>query len=243
MAEFNGMRVARPGGAPARFDRNPRRRSMLAKVHIAQKQLGLSDDDYRAVLLRVAGRVSAGDCTDAELVKVLDEFAAKGFSAQAKPGARKPGHATSRGAPADHPVARKARSLWIGLGSLGAIADASEPALETFARRQLGCERMQWANAALGYKLIEALKAIAERAGWAQSTAGVEVAAVPAVLSRRLVDALVAKLKDAGIVPAAWDARRVAWELAGMELALPFGEVEELHRLAAALGAKLRAGK
>lgn len=234
MGEFNGMRVTRRGGAPARFDRNPRRRSMLAKVHIAQKQLGLSDDDYRAVLLRVAGRLSAGDCTDAELVKVLEEFAAKGFSAKARaPGAK----------PADHPVARKARSLWIGLGSLGAIADASEPALEAFARRQLGCERMQWANAALGYKLIEALKAIAERAGWAQSTAGVEVAAVPVVLSRRLVDALVAKLKDAGIVPAAWDARRVAWELAGMELTLPFGEVEELHRLAAALGAKLRAGK
>lgn len=233
MGSFNGLPARKPAAAmPApKFAAAPHRRAMLAKVHVAKVQLGLVDDDYRAVLMRVAGCASAGDCTDAQLIAVLAEFAAKGFSASAKRTAARR---------ADHPVARKARALWISLAHLGAIADPSERALEVFARRQLGCERMQWANQALGYKLVEALKAIAARHGWDQSVEGVAPGAVAVVLSRRLVDSLVDKLKAAELVPADWSVQRVAYDLAGVELASVFGQTEELHRLAAALGAKLR---
>jgi hypothetical protein len=62
---------------------------------------------------------------------------------------------------ADHPFAAKARALWISLYHLGAIDNPSEQGLEAFARRQLQCMKMQWANQAQAYKLIEALKAIA----------------------------------------------------------------------------------
>lgn len=240
MGSFNGMPAPKPAAAgeatPPRLAAiSSHRRSLIAKVHIAKQQLGLSDDDYRAVLLRVAGRTSAADCTDRELIQLVEEFTAKGFSAQAKRPA-----ATAASKPADHPLARKARALWISLGLLGAIADPSDAALEAFARRQLGCVRMQWADQSLGYKLVEALKAIAERHGWDQSVAGIKAGAHATVLSRRLVDALIAKLRAAELVPADWSVQRVAFDLAGIEIGPVLHEVEEMHRVARALGAKLR---
>ena len=58
--------------------------------------------------------------------------------------------------------------MWISLYNLGAVRNPSEEALEAFATRQLRVERLQWANQSHCYKLIEALKAMAERAGWHQ---------------------------------------------------------------------------
>ena len=218
--------------APTLNQPSAHRRAMLAKVHIAKAQLGLSDDDYRAVILRVTSHTSAAECTERDLAALLAEFQRKGFTSSTRPNGPRP---------ADHPVARKARALWISLHALGAIADPSEKALEAFACRQLGCDRLQWANQQQGYKLIEALKAIAERSGWSQSTEGLRTDAVPIVLKRRLVDAIVARLRELGHVPAAWSAERAGFELTGASqrshLAL---SIEELDQLARGLGAKLR---
>lgn len=153
------------------------RRAAVVKVQIARRDLGLDEDTYRSILERLTGRTSSVDCSDAELGRVLDEFKAKGWTPKLMAGghrspadqaaiAKRPHR--SRHAPADHPAAKKARALWLSLWNLGEIRDPSEPALEAFARRQLGIERLQWADQALTYKLIEALKAMAERAGWSQ---------------------------------------------------------------------------
>ncbi|HEX8485721.1 regulatory protein GemA [Sphingomonas sp.] len=218
-------------GKPATFDAGSQhRRSMLAKVHIAKKTLGLTDDDYVAVLLRIAGRESAGDCTAAELDAVLTDFKRMGFS----PEARQKGPR-----PADHPAAKKARALWISLGLLGVVRDPSEKALESFARRQLGCTRMAWANQGQVYKLIEALKAMAERTGWSQSTEGLNAAAVPTVLRRRLCEALLAKLHAAGFAPADWNIQRAAYEFAGVEIAFAFVSASTLDTIARAFAAIL----
>lgn len=209
---------------------------MLAKVHIAKKQLGLAEDDYRAVLNRVAGRMSAGECSAEELEKLLAEFAAKGFTAKARQGS---GAGAPR--PADHPSAKKARALWISLHHLGAIADPSEKALEAFARRQLKVQRLQWADQALAYKLIEALKAIGERHGWAQGIEGIPANATVLVLKRRLVKAIQAKLVATGVVPEDWRLSRVVMELTGEAfVALVLATSEELDTLAKALGDRLR---
>lgn len=224
---------ARPQTAPALFDRTSQhRRSMLAKVHIAKKELGLADDDYVAVILRETGHLSAADCNQAELEKVLAAFRRQGFTAKA----RTP--VVRRGAPAaaDHPAALKARAMWISLGLLGAISDPSEGALESFARRQLGCDRLQWANQQLVYKLVEALKAIAERHGWDQSVAGLPRNAVAINLKRRLCEALLAKLREVDLVPASWNIDRAAFELAGIELQLIFAGPETLDLVARSFG-------
>lgn len=210
---------------------------MIAKVHIAKVQLGLSEDDYRAVLLRETGHLSAKDCTDGQLSAALRAFEAQGFTAKAKPPVRRSGPK-----PADHPMAGKARALWISLHQLGAISNPSEQALEAFARRQLGCDRLQWANQGQAYKLIEALKAIAERHGWDQSTDGVQPGVKLLVLKRRLVAAIVAKLVASEIVPAEWRLPRVVRELTGIDFVSELlATMGELDRAAAALGAKLRA--
>lgn len=232
MGSFNGM-PSRTKGAPASFDRSSQhRRSMLGKVHIAKAQLGLDGDDYAAVLLRVTSRTSAADCTERELADLLGEFQRLGFKPLPKKGVTPA---------ADHPAARKARALWISLHQLGAICDPSEAALEAFARRQLGCDRLQWANQALSYRLIEALKAIAARHGWHQSVEGVRPAAIVLALKRRLVEAQVVKLRAAALVPAEWSVERTIFDLTGIELSDVFGAIEELDRVARALGVKLRA--
>ncbi|QQQ19695.1 regulatory protein GemA [Brevundimonas vitis] len=152
------------------------RRPAVVKVQIARKELGLAEDDYRAILLRLTGQTSSAECNDAELGRVLDEFKAKGWTPKVVAGgrkARKPQSQKGRPiAPADHPAAKKARALWLSLWNLGEIRDPSETALEAFARRQLKVERLQWADQGQTYKLIEALKAMAERAGWSQDVTG-----------------------------------------------------------------------
>lgn len=179
----------------AKFAPDPRRRSMIAKVKIAQKELRLDEPTYRAMLERLTGQTSAAACTEAQLARVLDELKAKGWSPtgahRARSGAA-PEPRTRR--PADHPVAKKARAMWISLHQLGVVRDPSERALEAFARRQLGVERLQWADQRQGYRLVEALKAMAERAGWSQDVAGVDPALQVRTLKRRLVLALQERL-------------------------------------------------
>lgn len=221
--------------APARFDgASQHRRSMLAKVHIAKKTLGLTEDDYRQILLDVTTRTSSADCTDAELDKLIAHFTARGFSAKARPKGPRP---------ADHPAAMKARALWISLHQIGAVRDPSEAALESFARRQLGVTRMAWADQGKVYKLIEAEKAIAERAGWSQSIEGVAKAAVPTVLKRRLVELLFDQLKDSGLAPGDWSAKRAAYEFAGVDIDLMFVSASTLETIAGAFAKKLREAK
>lgn len=227
------MSAARKPAAPATY--NPaqqRRRGLLAKVHIAKKSLGLSDDDYGAVLLRVTRNASAADCTEQQLEAVVREFEAKGFSAKARPkGVRA----------ADHPGAGKARALWISLHHLGAIGNATEAALETFAKRQLGGSRLQWADQSQVYKLIEALKAIAERHGWGQSLEGVRPGSEIVVLKRRLVLALLVKLRTIELVPVDWRVERAAFEFGGIEIAsVDTASASELDLIARVFGEKLR---
>ncbi|CAN5549947.1 hypothetical protein BH09PSE4_BH09PSE4_21200 [soil metagenome] len=222
--------------APARkpqFDPGTaHRRGLIAKVHIAKTQLGLDEDDYRAVLLRVAGRMSAKDCTVAELEEVVAEFSRQGFTAKAKTGVRH----------ADHPSALKARALWISLHQLGVVQNPSEQALEVFACRQCGVARFHCFDHARAYKLTEALKAMADRAGWSQDLTGVKPEMTVRVLKRRLVEALFGKLRDAGFIAQGWNIQRAAREFGGIELDGFYitGTTQEYELIATAFARTLR---
>jgi len=234
------MALAAVRAASAQFNHGDRRRrSMLAKIHVAKKQLALADDDYRQMMLDTTGRTSAGDCTEAELERALKRFEAVGFKPLPKSGPA-PG-ALSSGRPAQHPMARKARALWISLHHLGAVRSASEQALEAFAKRQLGCERLVWAKQSDAYRLIEALKAMAQRHGWPQTDASGNNLP-PRALHEGLCTAILWKLKGAGEVPADWTIDTAAFRLCGIETGAegPM-DAEGYQRLAKALGDKLRA--
>lgn len=182
-------------GSDGRQRTHDSRRAAIAKVKIAAKELRIDDGAYRAMLVRLTGHASAADCTEAQLGVVLDELKAKGW----KPKVVQGGRATAprrRPAAASQPVAKKARALWLSLHQLGVVRDPSEAALEAFARRQLGVDRLRWAVAAEAHALIEALKAMAERTGWSQDLTGVPAARHVAVLKARHA-ALMAKRGEA----------------------------------------------
>lgn len=202
---------------------SPARRAMLAKVHLAGKELGLDDEARRDVLERVTGHRSSSACTDAQLDAVLTEFKRLGW--KPKTAASNPSARTGAArAPAAHPVARKARALWISLHQLGAVRDPGERALEAFGRRQLGVDKLQWADQSQGYRLIEALKAMAERAGWSQDLALVKPERQVWSLKARLV-------------------QRQAEVLERPAIRLHTASEADLDRLAKEQGAEIRARK
>jgi hypothetical protein len=55
------------------------RQNMLAKVHLAKRDLALSDADYRHVLTVQFGTDSAANLNDRELRRLLDHFRGKGW--------------------------------------------------------------------------------------------------------------------------------------------------------------------
>lgn len=137
------------------------RQAMLAKVHLAKKELGLPEESYRDVLECVTGKRSAGQLNEAQLDLVIEAFKREGW----KPGGqRQPKRAGSRPI-AGGPVAAKARALWLSLYHLGEVSDPSEKALDAFVKRQLGLGSLRWLPAEQCSSVVEALKAWCERAG------------------------------------------------------------------------------
>lgn len=227
---------ARVQGAPARFAADPHKRAMIAKVHIAKADLGLDEDTYRQIIFDHCGVMSAADASSADLAKVLDHFKAHGW--KPLPAARKAGAVKAR--PADSPMARKARAMWISLHQLGVVRDPSEKALERFAAKQLKCERMAWADQGKAYKLIEALKAMAKRHGWNCQVDHVADALKPQVLKQRLCEAILAKLKAGLAVPQDWTLDIAAARMLGIVCA-PGRSIDatRLDIIAKGLSAKL----
>lgn len=183
--------------AAARHQVSSDRRAMLAKIHLAAKELRLSDEIRRDIIERETGHRSSADCTDAQLDQLVAVFKRMGFQPRPAGITGKSAtlvvvdeHAHRRPAPkaATSPIAMKARALWKSLDQLGALSDGgSERSLEAFAKRQLRVDRLQWADQSQGFRLIEALKAWAEREGWSQDMTGVSKGQEVISLKRRLV--------------------------------------------------------
>lgn len=215
---------------PARFDRSAQhRRSMIAKINIARQQLNMDEDDYRQGLFDATGCLSLKGCSEPQLEKMLSWLKSKGFRAlQKKSGAR-------------HPMALKARAMWISLYQLGTVHNAAEEALEAFAKRQIGCERLVWARQSDAYRLIEALKSMARRAGWMMHNPVTGKMFGPIELKSSLCSAILIKLKEADAIPQDWALHDAAWRLCGIENLRERGwTAGDYEKLADGLGAKLR---
>lgn len=217
---------------PARFDQgSAHRRSMIAKTHVARRQLAMTDDDYRALLFAETRQTSTDACSDRQLAVMIDALKAKGF--RPIPRKAKSGHV------AQHPMARKARALWISLYHLGAIDNSSEKALEAFAKRQLGCVTLAWAKQSEGGKLIEALKSMAKRNGWPQTGANGEQLG-PLTLHDGLCEAILRKLKDLSAVPDDWTLPDAVKKLGIITDQRDAYTVEVYQQVATSLGKLLR---
>lgn len=218
--------------APAkRAPSNPYRNRLIGKAKLACKQLGIEDDDYRAMLMEETGKDSLTKCTDAQIVNVIELLKRKGFRAAPAKGNR---------GEAGHPVARKARVMWHSLHLLGEIRNPSEKALEAFACKQLKCAKFAWANQSQGGKVIEALKDMAVRNGWVQvghDNKPLDARGLTASLCR----AIIQKLQDMDEVPAGMTFALIARHIFGIQRD-PNTEwsIDEYQQLAKAAGKKLR---
>lgn len=125
------------------------RRGMIAKIHIAKKDLALTDESYRDLIERLTSHRSAGDCTDVQLHAVLAEFQRLGWKGPA-----------GKGAGAGHKVSRKphVRKVWAIWGDLRPLLDnAGDDTLRGFVKRQTGIADPEWLNPAQATAVIHGL--------------------------------------------------------------------------------------
>lgn len=129
-----------------------RKLRLIKLLHVGRRELGMDEDTYRQLLAgitRDATRNSASQLTLQELDLVLDRMKAAGFKVRKAGSQRKQ---------ADHPMARKIRSLWLTLRDLGALRDASEKALNSWVEGETGVADLAWLNNHQAHLVIERLK-------------------------------------------------------------------------------------
>lgn len=152
------------------------RNRQLARIHIAKKQLNLSDDIYRGILLQVGGVESAKDLEEAGRAKVLDHFRQLGFEydgGKHKPRGKAipayPGRPTNMDDEDRGPMLRKIEALLtIGHKPWG-YADG-------IAKRVCKIQKVSWCRPAELYAVVGVLASNAKRYGWG-GTKGTKTAA------------------------------------------------------------------
>lgn len=127
----------------------------LAQIHIAKQQLGLSDDEYRAILARTAGVSSSKQLTNRNVGNVLAEFRRLGFVP--KP-AKKAGRKAPRPPATRQVVMSKVEALLADAGRSWAYADG-------MARHMFQVERVDWLDDDQLQRLMQALIIDARRHG------------------------------------------------------------------------------
>lgn len=135
--------------------RNP----MLAKVHIAKKELGLDDATYRAVLERVTGKTSSAGLKDNQLDAVLTEFKRLGWTP------KKAGAAPHRPA-SDKPHVRKVFAIWADMCRQNIPVINNRTGLVAFVQRMTKTEQRpgglsdpEWLSPEQANVVVEGLKA------------------------------------------------------------------------------------
>jgi phage gp16-like protein len=137
------------------------RKRDLGHIHQGKAALQWSDDDYRFHLRSLTGKTSSAELDRAGRRKVLDHMAACGFKPKAK--AFKP-----------FDQAAKIQWLWKQIDKAKGLRDASAEALLAFVGRTTGSgvSDLKFLPVRDASKVIEALKAMLDRAKRAQSQGG-----------------------------------------------------------------------
>jgi phage gp16-like protein len=97
-----------------------------AIINIAKGQLGMEEDDYRALLQRVTGLSSIRAMSERQRIDVVEEMKRLGFRVQSG-GKKLP--------PSVKPYVRLIHALWKNCHRLGVIENGSREALRAFCKR------------------------------------------------------------------------------------------------------------
>ena len=150
--------------------KKPAKNRLMAQIHIAKKQLGLTDETYRAALKQVVGKDSCSKMSITELHQVISHFEQRGF----KSSSRKPRAQVSandrRGAYSPQSSGQqidKLRAIWIEMHRAKHIKDGSERALLTWVKNQtakmnggVGVDSLEWLqqDRQMATRVLESLK-------------------------------------------------------------------------------------
>lgn len=126
------------------------RKSLLVRIHIGKKQLGLDDELYRDMLKQVTGKNSCAKMHISELYLVLERLKKSGFKAKGNIGKR-PRPAKNKAA-----LISKVEAL---------LADSELPwnYAHAMAQRMFKVEKVDWLEAEQLHKLVAALNYQAKR--------------------------------------------------------------------------------
>ena len=123
---YQRPRVQGVGAAQqGRLTLSKERRGMIAKVHLARKELALGEDAYRDVVQRITGTDSSAKASDAALHRLLGEFKRLGWT----PSSRQ--HGKRRAAQAQ---VRMIYAMWSDLAPY--VREHTDEALRSFVGRQ-----------------------------------------------------------------------------------------------------------
>ena len=125
---------------------------LMAKIHIAKKDLGLDDDTYRDVLWRVTGKRSCKNMLIGELEAVIKDMESRGFTPKAAPKhGKKPSVVGKR-----EPLMGKIHAMLTDMGLHWNYAHG-------MADSMFKIRRLQWLNDSQLYKLTQALSVHQQR--------------------------------------------------------------------------------
>ena len=127
----------------------------ISMIKIAQKQLCIDDETYRAMLIRLTGQNSCRNLPLNKLNIVLDEMIKKGFVIKPK----NPKYSTPVKTPR-YPQSDerdKLLSVWIALADIGVVKNRSDAALARYCQKITG--KAHWHFEADYLPIIEGLKA------------------------------------------------------------------------------------
>lgn len=127
------------------------RRADLAEIHIAKKELGWSDDEYRDIMATVCGGVRSSGS--------LDVSGRQRFIAHIR-ACKNAGKHVRPAAPKSRLSARDGKlwSLWMQLADARLVQHRKMTALNAFAERQSGVARIEWLNEQQYTLVVESLK-------------------------------------------------------------------------------------
>lgn len=132
-----------------------KRRNQISAIHVARAELGLSEDDYRAMLQSVGGVDSAAKLTWEGRQAMLDALRKLGWKS---PNVRPRG-------PRATTESDKIKALWRELDRLGHVKDPSEAGLAGYCFRMTRVHRVEWLTPDQAQHLIECLKKWLKRVG------------------------------------------------------------------------------
>jgi len=127
-------------------------RADLAKIHIAKKELGLTDEAYRDIMRAQFRKESAAKLTPGQACQLINHFRSLGWKPkyqQKLPGVYSRPNDAQEG---------KIVAMWLELAKAGVVRNKSDKALQAFVRRMTKKHHMRWCTTQEKNMIIEALK-------------------------------------------------------------------------------------